>query len=163
MQLSVLGAPERGPGCVARRTHSVDLGDGLGRVELLVSSCQMQKYTSGIGARVAAERLRSKDPEMIQQALQSWIDGDSPCDAKFARPEDRGSDDDEDDHDGPISPEEEMAVLMVVFGVPSPEEVEALHKKARRRAFLGFFALLVWAAVVVGGLVLITIRAKSGG
>ena len=89
MELPVLAAPARGEGCVNRFVETVNLGGELGEVQLIVSGCQMGRFTLGIEAKLAEVRGSGLGRDAMQEQLQSWIDGGSPCDMPFADPGDR--------------------------------------------------------------------------
>lgn len=102
-QLAVLTPPARGKGCVNRFVETVDLGEGLGQVQLIVSGCQMPRFVAGIDAKLAEVRGSGLERDAMREELQSWIDGGSPCDMPYADPEDR------------LSDEEAMAAEMAFF------------------------------------------------
>ncbi len=81
-----LPAPGRGFGCFVRRTEAIEVC-GV-HMQVIVSSCKLARWKAESATKGEELFALGLGGDELRGALQSWIDGYSPCDFRFALRED---------------------------------------------------------------------------
>ena len=87
--LPVIKAPLRTrsyEGCRSRRNFFVIVRDR--RIGLIVSRCQIPFFKRNLDTKIEELLRQRSSPRQLQHRLQSWIDGQSPCDQIYSAKED---------------------------------------------------------------------------
>lgn len=154
MKLPVLSAPSRGAGCVARHAAVVPLGDNRGDAELIVSGCQLPRVQFGVEAKLAELVAEGLGPESIRERLQSWADGGSPCDMKFANPEDRlpyheAMEAEIAFYTGGVAGDDENMIFLIELIRDNPDSYRRVNQRLRLMLLLCLLVLniIVWVVL----------------